>query len=473
MSLRAQIPDQQAMFEDPVHGVNLRESEVDLKPGEARLMQNCIYRHGIRTRPGSQRLTPGSLGPFAVTGGHKYYFGGSSNPQGKRLIAYNNRISWITDAGGEFVIWSSQTPNLNTYFTTWSITDKVYISNGADPIVSYNGSIAGLVSGTNIPANATIIAPILDRLMAITPNGIERTNAVSDSVWSLNSSWATIRPSLTGPFTMIYPHTLTSVNGDLFPGIVAFQSNAYYLIGGTQFGTDVTAGTATNNDAYIKLIDPRVGTSSPYSVCSVPGVGLFWLTSDLYVYHVPYGRAHGYYVGDKIYSLGATPGTESINQAAIGQVWMQYFDRFLRLGFPVGSNTYPSIEYWLDMRQFMRDPTSPVWFGPMTGRSLSRVWTEVQNGERSLFAGEGSQGNGAYVYRLDAPNTFTDAVANGDGNIQFAYQTNYKDFGVPSQRKYVRHIEYDINNYTGTATTDIVDTQGTIASLLPIVPLPR
>lgn len=473
MPLREQLPDKISQFSPPVLGVNLRDNEVDLTPHEARLMQNAIYLNGTRKRTGSERLTAHSLGPHRVTGGHKFYYGGSSNPQGKRLISYDDRVSLITDAGSEFVLTTGKTPNLNTYFVSWSNTDKEYISNGADAIDVYDGSVYSTLSGTNIPQKATVIAPILDRLMAVTPDGIERTNALVDNVWSLNSSWATIRPALPGPFTTIYPHTLTSVNGDLFPGIVAFQGNAYYLIGGSMFGTDVTAGTATNDDAYIKLIDPRVGTSSPKSVASVPGVGLFWVTSDAYVYHVPYGKAHGVYIGDKIYSRGTTTGTESINQAAIQNVWMVYYDRFLRLGIPIGSNTFPSIEYWLDMRQFMKDPTNPVWFGPMIGRTHGSVWTELQNGDRLLYAGEGSQGNGAYVYRVDSPGVYTDAVANGDGNIDMVFQSWYNDFTAPSRRKYIRNVELDLNDYIGDATLDIIDTQGTVAANLPIVPLPR
>ena len=46
MALRRQINEADASFADPVLGINLRESEENLKGGESRLMQNCEYYGG-------------------------------------------------------------------------------------------------------------------------------------------------------------------------------------------------------------------------------------------------------------------------------------------------------------------------------------------------------------------------------------------------------------------------------------------
>src|SRR3990167_3241876 len=128
MALRKQVAESRATFDDPLMGVNLRLSEQDLRRGEARLMQNCIFEGGTRIRTGSSRLTASSLGSFRIRGGHKYYYGGST-PTSKRLIAYSNKISTLSDAGSEAVLTTGMTSDKDTYFTTWSITDKVYISN--------------------------------------------------------------------------------------------------------------------------------------------------------------------------------------------------------------------------------------------------------------------------------------------------------------------------------------------------------
>ena len=474
MALRAQIADKEAEFPDPIHGINLRDTEADIKPTEARLMQNCIYRGGVRTRYGGSRITASSLGAFRIRGGHKYYYGGAS-PTGKRLVAYSTKISHINDAGAEANLTSGMTSDKDTHFCTWSITDKCYIVNSNDTLRSYDGTTFATVTGTAIPTAGRMIQPILDRLMCITPNGIERTSPRVDNVWSLGSdlthggAWATLRPSLTGLFTALYPHTLVSVMGDVHAGLLAFQANAYYMITGTDFGADASAAAASSGeDSAIALIDPRVGTSSPYSVCSVPGVGVFWFTSDCYVYYVPYGQPHGRYVGDKIYSTCSTQGTESTNTAAISAVHMCYFDRYLRLFIPVGSDTYPTIEYWLDMREFMKDPTNPVWAGPMTGRSISHMWSETANGENALFYGEGNSATGAYVYQGHQLGVYTDPVGAADNNIQFAYQTFFNDYGAPSRRKYLRNVEMDLNGYTGNATLDLYDLTGSVATALPI-----
>src|SRR5678816_4157830 len=92
--LRNQISEGAATYEEPYLGVNLRDSEENLQPYEARLMSNCEYYGGTRIRRGSQRLTPASLGAFRILGGGKHYYGGAA-PTGKRLIAYNGNISTI------------------------------------------------------------------------------------------------------------------------------------------------------------------------------------------------------------------------------------------------------------------------------------------------------------------------------------------------------------------------------------------
>jgi hypothetical protein len=216
--------------------------------------------------------------------------------------------------------------------------------------------------------------------MCVTSNGIERCDPRDPSRWSSNSSWATIRPSLVGLFTHAVPFTIRGTD-TIYPGLIAFQANAHYLITGTDFGADVTAASAsTGEDSSIKLLDAKIGTSSPYSVCSVPGVGLFWFTSDLNVYWLPDGALTGLYIGDKIQSTRRTnQGIESTNTAAVNQVWMAYQYPFLMLGIPVGSDTYPSVQWWLDIRRFPKDV---VWHGPMTGQTVSRVWVENQNGDR-------------------------------------------------------------------------------------------
>lgn len=467
--LRNQISESAASYAEPVLGVHLRDSEENLRDGEARLMQNCEFYGGVRIRRGSQRITPASLGSYRVLGGTKFYYGGS-NPQSKRLVAYNNRISVISDTGAETILTSGMTAGFDTYFKTWSIQDSVYVSNSIDTLRKYDGTTFSTVAGTNIPVPRSAVIPVVDRLLCITTNGVERTSPRVDTTWSANSSWATLRPQSPGLFTALHPYTLRGTD-TLYSGAIAFQERAHYLITGTDYGTDASAGTASvGEDASIQLLDPIVGTNSPDSICTVPGIGMFWFTPDLNVYWLPEGTLQGRFVGDKIQSTVSTPGIESTYTGALKQVWMAYFDHMLVLGIPLGTNTYASTQWWMDMRALRNQPDrGPVWYGPMTGQTVGRVWVENQQGDNRLVGGEGNAGTGCYLYQIRVPNRFTDAVGITDTAITMAYQTPFKSFGIPSREKYVQAVHMDLNSFSGTATLDLLDLDGTLASGLPVV----
>ena len=142
------------------------------------------------------------------------------------------------------------------------------------------------------------------------------------------------------------------------------------------------------------------------------------------------------------------------------------------VGIPLGSNTYPTVQYWMDMKAMMDRPDKgPVWYGPMTTQSLSRVWVGNQQGDNILFGGEGDPANGAFVYQLRVPGRFTDAQGTADLPIQMRYQTPFKAFGSPSREKYIQAVHLDMNSYSGQATLDILDLDGTLAEGVPIVPV--
>lgn len=466
MALRGQLSEKNATWEDPITGVNLFDSEEDLTAGSARLMQNCVYRAGVRMRNGNSRVTAAQIAAsFRVRGGHKFYYGGSS-PAKKRLIAYDTKISVISDAGSETVLTSGMTSDKDTYFTTWTITDKVYISNNTDALRSYDGTTFATVAGTAIPTPRARVAPVLDRLLAITTNGIERCDSRDPTVWSTNSSWATFRPSQVGLFTAVHPFTMRG-SDTIYPGAFAFQANAYYLITGTDFGSDVTSGTAsTGEDSAIQLLDPNVGTSSPNSVVTVPGVGIFWFTTDLNVYWVPEGSLRGQYVGDKIRSNSHTVGIESTNKDQLAQVWMTYYDRYIILGVPTGSSTFANVQFWLDLYELTRadksKPTTAIWYGPMTGQSIGRTWREDQQGELAIKGGEGDSTVGVFVYNVNEFARFQDAIGTADTNISMVYQTYFKDFGAFSREKYIRSLDFELRNFSGSPIVALYDLEAAI-----------
>lgn len=467
ISGQAQDGRERCEYRDPILGINLYKANQDLMQGEAVIMQNMIWEGGVRIRNGSSRLNPTTIGAFRVRGGHKYYYGAGA-PTSKRLIAYDTKIAVVSDAGVATSITTGMTADLDCYFATWPITDSVYISNNTDTLRKYDGTTFSTVTGTAIPAARGPVVPVLDRMMAITINGIERTDPRSDAVWSNNSSWATFRPVKSGLFTVLHPFTVRGTD-TLYPGALAYQSNAYYLISGTDFGADVTDLTASDGEnGSIQLLDPNVGTASPDSVCTVPGVGIFWFTPDLNVYFLPEGQLTGRFVGDKIKATGDIAGCDSANPAALKNVWMKYRDRKLFLGIPVDSNTYATTQFWMDIRAFLASNGEPVWYGPMLGQSIGCAWVENANGDNAMYGGEGSSDTGAFIYALNQENVFTDAVGLADNDITGVYQTMFEDFGSPSRQKYLRGVHLDMNPYDGAAAIDIYDLPGIIAQNIPI-----
>lgn len=469
--LRKQYPETMATYASPTKGVDLRSSIENLTDGEARLMQNFEVYGGLRIRRGSQRITNNSLGNYRILGGYKYYRNISTG-ESLRLVAYNDTISAISNTGFETVIGTGLTSNLDTYFRTWSITDSVYISNGTDILRKYNGTTFSTVSGTGIPIARTSVVPVLDRLMCITLDGIERTNARVDNVWSINSSWATLRPQQPGLFTALHPFTIKGIDA-FYPGAIAFQERAYYLVNGLDFGSDVTALTASSGeDASIRLLDGTVGTSSPDSVCTVPGLGIFWYTTDNNVFWLPEGSLVGRFIGDRIQSTTGVQGLESTYVGALKQVWMAYHDHRLMVGLPMGTNNYASTQFWLDTRQLQKDPSNSVWYGPMIGQTVGRVWVENEQGDNQVIGGEGNSNTGAFIYQLRVPYRFLDAVGYDDYTVSAVYKPYFKHFGTPAHDKFVQSTHMTASSTGTPPTLDLEDLNSLLGSNLPLELLP-
>ena len=472
MALRGRLPAEFSEYPLPVRGVNLRDQLPQIRPDEAQLLQNLNIEGGWKIRDGSGREISAALqSGKRIRGLTKYYYGGPM-PQGKRVAAYGTSIATIEPHDVITVLTTGMSDDRDTHFTTWSITDRLYISNSTDVLRSYDGNtgVFQTVTGTNIPTPRAQIIGVLDRLFCITTDGIERTNARDDSTWSKNSSWATLRGSQSGLFTALHPIMLRGAD-TLYHGALAFQPNSFYLIQGTTFGTDVTSATAPtdgSDNASIQLMNTNVGTLSPYSIEEVPDLGLFWFTSDKNVFWMRHGSLTGSYIGDKIQAAfnREETGIESTSLSYINQVWMRYLYPYLMLGFPSSYVSHTDIQYWLDTRQLLT--LGPVWHGPMIGQSLSRVFVERQLGDRQIIAGEGDPTKGAWIYRLRKPQIYSDASGASDTDIAFRWRSFYNPFGAPEVEKRIRSVHMDINDFAGSATVSLWDIDGEQLADAPI-----
>jgi len=476
MSLRRRVPDARSTYDDPVLGVNLRESLDDLQRGEARQMQNVHYESGTRLRNGSTRLTSTALMlGVPIRGGHMFYYGETGS---SRLVVYGTNCSTLSAAGTETILFTGLTNDRATQFLTFPVVDKVYLANGIDELYEYDGTTfqaTSVVAGAaNVPGNggnppARQLGRFRDRLLAITDQGIEVSGPSQPQIWSSDSSWSTFRPIEPGIFNAIAPHTTAFANSNV-AGMLAIQTNAYYFLSGTDFGADVTAASPPAGlDTEIQLINSRVGTQSPNSVEFVPGLGTFWFTTDLNVWWIPQGQTQGRFVADKLVSDGTIQGLESVNRAALSSVWMRYFNRKLILSVPYGNDLFTTSQWWLDIRSLQEHPErDAVWYGPMTGQSSNIGWTENALNDNRLMMGEGNPALGAYVYEGLVSGIYQDAVGASDVDFPYVYQTYAKSFGTPSLEKYIKSLELEANAFTGDATVDLHDLTGELAVDLPI-----
>lgn len=352
-------------------------------------------------------------------------------------------------------------------------TVYVRLSDGTDPDTKATGYVQSLVSTTvpgigGNPVAAQVIG-VSDRLFAITSNGIERTDPRDATIWSVNSAWATFRPSQSGTFKAMTPHMVANETGNPLNGALAMTENSYYFFTGNDFGADVTAATDSTEDSSIKFID-NIGAFGPRSVKSVPGVGTFWLTTNKNVYFVPVGRTAGRFVGTRINNTGgsATTGLEVLDVAQGDEAWLAYSEPYLMLGYVVEGGTFPTRQWWLDLDKFRLNAQIPVWYGPMTGQSLSAVWEEDSQGDNAVVGGEGDSSEGVFVYTLRATNIYKDKVGTANNNMACEVSTYHKSGGAPSREKLVQSIEVEMNTVSGSPTADIADLTGTILADIPL-----
>ena len=452
----------------PLRGLNLRDPAHTLHSNEVIKLQNLYWDGFIRVIPGVILLTDAVIvSSYRIRGGTRFYpITGSPI----RFAAVSSTIVSLDDLGIPVVVGTITSQDTDVYFTTWSITNSVYAVDTISTLFAWDATSFMTVTGTNIPIPLAPVVPLLDRLFAITVNGIERTDSLVDDVWSENSSWATFRPERPGKFVVLHPYTLKGTD-TVYPGMLALQQSAYYHITGTNFGSDVTSGTASDGeDSSITIIDSQVGTSSPRSIVTVPGIGTMWFTTDKNVYWLPEGQLSGKFIGDKLFSNGNTQGLELVNSAALDKVWMEYFDRKLILGVPMGSSTIVNVQFWLDLRTLLSatEEPSPAWYGPMNVDTWSCVWREDQQGELRLMAGEGKASIGGWVYNTYQKDTAIHYQGNTVIYPMAIFQDKHNSFTYGQQSKSIQDFRLTAYASGGSLRAGVLEL-GTDTTLLQAV----
>ena len=473
--LRGRLPDNVSEYPKPVRGVNLRKSVEDLLPEESELESNCFYDSGLRTRFGRARFTTVSLGMNYGLGATKAYFADGSTA---RVVAFDTNLVEISDAGAISTITSTLSSGRDTHFRQWSVTDRLYLCNRANSLMALDSAGAfASVTGSYIPQSPTMAVPYLDRLCVLQGNVVVITDSYTDSVFSpTTSSWAAFRGiGGSGNPTAIALHSATGTPGDPQAQLLIFQANTTTALVGSDLGSNVTAASPpTGFDGQLILLDPRIGTSSPYSVCNVPGVGTFWFTTNRNVVWLPIGQSIPRMIGNSLYSYrSGILGLNDVSQTNLGQVVMEYHDLKLKLYLPVNGQTYSTIQYWLDLRPVMENLaavlTAPEgfpanWSGPHTGQAVRRVWTENQGNDNDLLMGiEGDPTNGLMVYEQNPVNYYRDDVGvSTSSEIYYRWESFYNPMGAPGYQKHLYDLWLDVEGYINLATVSVSDIHATL-----------
>jgi len=482
--LRNRLSDDIAVFPDPKRGINLRKSPEDLAPDEAYLMENMTYDAGLRSRTGSTLFSTPSLGAHVGVGGHLFVYGDN---QRVRLVAGGTNIWSLSDAGVATTLTSTMSSAQPTHFITWPITERAYIANGMDTLRYYDGTTLSTISGTNVPASPTMVKAFADRLFAIQGAVVIASNPRLDTEWaSTGSAWSAYRPFASGAYPVaIHLHSSTGELGDPQALLLIFQRHAVYGLRGTDFGTDVTGGSPpTGWDAELVLLDPRIGTSSPYSLITVPGLGTFWFTTDRNIAWLPFGSAQPRLIGDVLITdRSDVLGINQVDSVNLHRIVLTYHDRKLKLMLPEFGNTYTSTQYWLDLRPLYEnlgailrgdadEGEATAWSGPMVTQPISHVWVETESGvQERMFGLDGrGQSTGLYVYELNPIGVYTEAISTTSSNeIYGDYQTFFNTAGAPGYQKLMGRVEIDAGGYLHVASVSVHDLHATLTSPFTIL----
>lgn len=468
--LRDRLPDEVAEYPDPLLGIDLRASLDDLQPGQAEFLKNCYVDGGVRKRFGAVAVSATRYASLRGCGGTKVY---PNTATPFRAIAYGTTLATVSESGSLATLTSSLSNDRTVRFQPWTVTDVTYVCTGADRLgtIDHTTQIYATLTGTNVPASPVQVMPFADRLFALQDGVVVTSDPRTDTVFAATtSSWAAYQPvGSAGGVTALHLHSVTGQQGDPLAQLLLFKQASVSALTGGDFGSNVTsASPPTGYDGVVTLIAHRVGTNSPRSIVTAPGIGTFWVTQDLNVAWLPFSQVTPLLIGDALYSR--RPDIFGLNHAAptyLDRIWMVYHDRKLKLGFPIGSEPYPSVQYWLDVRQLQGVSPTPeqkfqvAWSGPHTGQTPAHVWVEAEGGDADvLFGIEGDPSLGAYLYRLHEPGITSDTRGETTTAVVSDDARHYHHFGAPGFLKYLQRLRIDAGGQLEHARVELRDLHG-------------
>ncbi|HWO56527.1 MAG TPA: hypothetical protein VNN55_03060 [bacterium] len=426
-------------------GVDLHSSLPDIAPVRSPYMQNCYFRQGITQRLGMTRLTNTEVETGkALTMLHRFYYGTNSKQllaaAGTSVKAYDEVSAWNTVVTG----W---TDGATVTAATWGPKSAVYLANGNQAPVKWNGTTATTLSA--FPTNTRQFLPVLDRLLFIddtNPSYIGLSKSFDDTaIEAVQNSLAV--PGAGKIYGLAY-HGLTTSAGFATRVICAKASEMYLLTANNLAPASL--------DARLDIVVPFVGCEAWRTIVSTP-VGTFFLGTDRKVYLITYDGA----VHDVSALIRAErdddEGIESIPGSQMSKCHAVYHDGFYKLFVVRSGGTVPAMQWWLDVSAFGQDRDGfwGPWFGPMLGQTISAAVVENGPGDgNALIGGEGTAATGGYVYTMDTTN------ADQGTAITMIYQTAYDAHKLPGLNKVISQCELEHADVSGSLVVSAYDTTG-------------
>jgi hypothetical protein len=442
-------------------GVNLRKNVTTLSPEECLKAQNLIWTDGMKKRGGQDLITSTEVvASKPVKGLHRYY---KSDGTSQLLAAAGTTVKYL-DGSSWTNVQTGLTDEQEVHMSTWGGVDKVYISNGADELYSWDGSSATTLSGGNIPSSIIQTIPYQDRLLAI-DNTNPGTLTWSDSFSDTAGNWVAASSTGVKPDTQLFGminHSVNNTSSGIETKILLAGANGMHLFSGTDLRTPATTG-----DYTIYSLGVDVGCQSPRTMAWTPA-GTMWLGIDKQVYILPFNSATPIAVGSKIQSeQGDITGIDNIPSGQLGNASAVYHDGFYKLSITKSGGSYNTEQWWLDITRFQGDQDGVFgpWYGPMIGQSIGPQITLTGTGDIGQhYAGEGQDKGFVYEISKDTQRSDVEVSDGSAKEITCSWKTYYNPLNNPAFRKQIGLIEAEFLDTDDSVSASFNDIDGLLRS---------
>lgn len=422
-------------------GLNLFTRDTRLKENESPEAYNvwATGKNSVEKRPGVVKLCT-IAGGNPIDGLGAYYNGAT-----RKLIAMSGgKLYDVTSGTASLLAGAANTFTSGNRADFCTAGGKLYVANGVESIVAYDGSTVATVTGS-------IVAKYL--------------------IFYKSCLWATGNPTAgnetrlyrSGSDTKIGNFTYDAGTNPLATSVYISQSDGQYVTGFFKHQDYLyvtkerslwrsNVGTDTYQLITNEMIDPARGCDSHHSIDSVDNDNFMFQEQGVY--------ATGYepnildQIRTNIVSLRIDPDLKSIQKSRLDNVEGLYFDNHYYLSYTSGGGSVNDIIKVYDRQRLGWWEFQIAIAGVFTGASCFSEFKDPA-GETKLYFGSPVDGS---IYYFDS------SVKQDSG---YAIITNYKtpklSFGNYAQMKFFLDVELYFGRTPGNPTVNVY-VDGTLAA---------